>query len=272
MSQRLPLLVEPEDLAARLDEPGLRIVDLSPGEVFRQHHVPGSTHLPYGEIVADQPPVGGLLPQPQLLERVLRSAGIGPDVHVVALDAEGGGAAGRLLWTLESYGYANASLLNGGLHAWVNEGFPTESGPPADSPAGDLILGEPQGHLADAEFIRERLEREDFLTLDARSPEEYAGTAVRAARGGHIPGAVHYEWTRAMDRNRNLRLRPAEELRAELAGLGVTPEREIAVYCHTHHRSALSYAMLRILGFDRVYGYPGSWSDWGNRDDTPVER
>lgn len=272
MSEQLPLLVEPEELADRLSDPRLRIIDLSPGDIFRQHHVPGSAHLPYDEIVAHQPPVGGLLPERAHLERVLRSAGIGPDVDIVALDAEGGGAAGRLLWTLESFGYANVAVLNGGLPAWVNEGFPTETGRPA-SVTGDTVLDEePQDHVADAAFILERLGRDDFLRLDARSAEEYAGTAVRAARGGHIPGAIHYEWTRAMDRTRNLRLRPAAELRDELAALGVTPDREVAVYCHTHHRSALSYAMLRILGFERVYGYPGSWSDWGNRNDTPVEQ
>ncbi|MEX1081954.1 MAG: sulfurtransferase [Halofilum sp. (in: g-proteobacteria)] len=271
MSERLPLLVQPEELAARLGEPGLRVIDLSPGDIFRQQHVPGSVHLPYGEIVASRPPVGGLLPEQDLLERVLRSAGIDSDARIVALDAEGGGAAGRLMWTLEIYGFDNVSLLDGGLQAWVNEGFPTETGAPASVPDSDLTLDEPQDHIADARFIMERLDHENFLTLDARSPEEYAGTAVRAARGGHIPGAVHYEWTRAMDRSRNLRLRPADELRDELARLGITPEREVAVYCHTHHRSALSYAMLRILGFERVHGYPGSWSDWGNRDDTPVE-
>ncbi len=111
MSQRLPLLIQPEELAAKLSEPDLRIVDLSPGDIFRQQHVPGSVHLPYGEIVANRPPVGGLLPERKLLERVLRSAGISTDVPVVALDAEGGGAAGRLMWTLEIHGYHSVSLL-----------------------------------------------------------------------------------------------------------------------------------------------------------------
>ena len=106
--------------------------------------------------------------------------------------------------------------------------------------------------------------------LDARSPGEYDGTTVRSARGGHIPGAVHYEWTRAMDRTRNLRLRPLAELTDELALQGITPGHEVVTYCHTHHRSAYSYAVLRILGYARVRGYPGSWSDWGNREDTPV--
>ncbi len=271
MTEPLPLLVEPEQLEAHLDDSDIRVIDLSPGELFSQHHVPGAAHLPYGELVSSRPPVAGLLPEHDLLERVLTAAGIGPQTHVVALDAEGGGAAGRLLWTLEVHGHSAVSILNGGLHAWVGEGFPTESGASVAPTPSALQLPAPQAHIADAEYIMRQLDTTGFIALDARSAEEYNGTSVRAARGGHIPGAVHYEWTRGMDRAHNLRLRPLDELRAELAALGITPEREIVTYCHTHHRSAFSYAMLRILGFERVRGYPGSWSDWGNRSDTPIE-
>jgi len=267
----LPLLLDPAELAEHLDDARVRIVDLSPQDVYAEHHAPGAVHLPYGAIVRTAPPVGGLLPQPDELQRTLRAAGIDPDTHVVCMDAEGGGAAGRLLWTLEAHGHAAGSLVDGGLVAWVNEGFPLEAGPGPSVDAGTIKIARPVARVADAEAIMDRLGNEDFLPLDARSAGEYTGADVRAARGGHIPGAVHYEWTRAMDRGRNLRLRPFDELRAELAELGVTPERETAVYCHTHHRSAFSYAMLRALGHERVLGYPGSWSDWGNRDDTPVE-
>jgi thiosulfate/3-mercaptopyruvate sulfurtransferase len=265
-----PLLLEPATLAEQLDAPDLRIVDLSPGDTFRRHHVPGAVHLPYEALVATQPPVGGLMPPEGDLLRVLRAAGIGPGVHVVALDAEGGGAAGRLLWTLEALGHRDVSLLDGGLHAWVNEGWPLATGAGANPEPGTLPGGGAHANVLTAEGIMARLEGGDFIALDARSPGEYAGTTVRARRGGHIPGAAAYEWTRAMDRARNLRLRPAEEVRGELAALGVTPDREVVTYCHTHHRSAFSYALLRILGYTQVAGYPGSWSDWGNRDDTPV--
>ena len=267
----LPLLLDPRELAAELTDPRLRVIDLGPAETFREHHVPGAVHLPYGEIVASRPPVAGLLPPDDVLLRVLRAAGIGPDVHVVALDSEGGGAAGRLLWTLDALGHTGASLLDGGLHAWVHEGFPTESGPGANPPAGTLQATGERANVIEAEAIMERLGARDFVALDARSAGEYDGTVVRARRGGHIPGAVHYEWTRAMDRERNLRLRPQPELRDELESLGVSANHEIVTDCHTHHRSAYSYAVLRILGYERVAGYPGSWSDWGNRDDTRIE-
>jgi thiosulfate/3-mercaptopyruvate sulfurtransferase len=266
-----PRLLDPTTLAEGLDDPALRVIDLSPGEVFREHHVPGAVHLPYGEIVDSRPPVGGLLPDEEELLSLLRAAGIGSGTRVVALDAEGGGAAGRLMWTLDVLGFHDCALLDGGLRAWVHEGFPLERGPGPGAPRGDLEATGERAAARDAEAIMARLGDGDFICLDARSQGEHDGTTVRSARGGHIPGAVHYEWTRAMDPERNLRLRPLDDIRTELAALGVTPDREVVTYCHTHHRSAFTYALLRILGFPRAAGYPGSWSDWGNRGDTPIE-
>lgn len=268
---RLPLLVQPAELADRLDEDGLRMIDLSPAEVFAEHHAPGAVQLAYTDIVHSRPPVGGLVPNTTRLETLFGQLGIGPDVHVIAMDAEGGGAAGRLLWTLELLGHTRVSLLDGGLRAWVREGLPIERGAAALPQAAVFTARERPELAADAGFILEHLGRADFALLDARTHDEFDGTVARAARGGHIPGAAHFEWTAGMDRERNLRMRPAAELRDELADRGLTPDREIIAYCHTHHRSAYSYAMLRVLGYERVRGYPGSWSEWGNRDDTPVE-
>ncbi|MDZ7749507.1 MAG: rhodanese-like domain-containing protein [Halofilum sp. (in: g-proteobacteria)] len=176
----LPLLLDPARLAEHLDDPALRIVDLSPAEVFREHHVPGSVHLPYASLVASAPPVGGLLPDTATLERVLAAAGIGGDTHVVALDAEGGGAAGRLLWTLEALGHAQVSLLDGGLPAWVNEGYPVASGAAAPAAATRFRAAAADAtNVARAEDILARLDDADFATLDARSPA--SSTAPRCA-------------------------------------------------------------------------------------------
>ncbi|WP_018953838.1 sulfurtransferase [Thioalkalivibrio sulfidiphilus] len=266
-----PLLIEPAELEHLLGTPGMCVVDLCKPETYAQAHVPGALHLDYGRIVASRDPVKGLLPDADTLAAVLGELGITPSTRVIAYDDEGGGKAARLIWTLAVYGHHHASLLNGGLHAWAQEGHPLDSrpvAPPAPTRNTWHYTGE---DVAERAWILEHLDDPGLCLVDTRTAGEYQGSDMRAARGGHIPGAVHYEWTRAMDIHRNLRLRPADELREELAGLGITPDKEVVVYCQTHHRSAHTWLMLRHLGFERVRGYPGAWSDWGNAPDVPVE-
>ena len=269
-SLNLPLVMEPEELESRLGSQGLRVVDLSKPEVHARIHIPGAVHFDYDRIVAARRPISGLRPDEAALGEALGSAGITPETHVIAYDDEGGGKACRLLWTLDVLGHRKFSLLNGGLHAWTSEPHPVESGVTPPAPAHYPAKIGATGY-ADRDYILAHLGDASVRLLDTRSPEEYHGFKRLAARGGHIPGAVNLEWTRAMDPNRNLRLRPEEELRGMLESLGVTPVHEVITYCQTHHRSAYLYIVLKALGFERIRGYPGSWSEWGNLDDTPVE-
>jgi len=267
----LPLLIEPEHLEQVLGRPNLLIVDLSRADIHGQYHIPGAVHLEYGHIVSMQRPVGGLLPQADQLSQVLSSIGLTPDHHVVAYDDEGGGKAARLLWTLEVIGHTGYSLLNGGLHAWANEGHPLTSEASTITPSHYEARIQPDSSaLADAVYIRDHLSDPEVALLDVRSPQEFHGELRYAARAGHIPGAVNFEWTEAMEQHRNLRLRPADELHKRLEQLGIRQGQTVVAYCQTHHRSAYSWFMLKWLGY-AARGYPGSWSDWGNRNDTPVE-
>ncbi len=266
----LARVIEPQALEALLGRPGLQIVDLCKADVYARLHIPGAVFLDYTRIVAARPPVAGLLPPPEALESLFSEIGIGEDTWVVAYDDEGGGKAARLLWTLDVMGHRRGSLLNGGLHAWANEGHRLESHPTRPVPA--RFRARPDlTPLADAAYIREHLGSPGLALIDARSPEEYRGLKRFAERAGHIPGAVSWDWLETLDRERNLRLRPEGELRAALRARGISPEQTVVTYCQTHHRSSLTYVVLQSLGLSRVRGYPGSWSDWGNRPDTPIE-
>lgn len=267
----LALVVEADDLQQHLGEDRLVVVDLSKPETYLQSHVPGAVHLEYPRIIDIRKPVMGLVPEAPVLATVLGNLGITPETHVVAYDDEGGGKACRLLWTLATLGHQGYSLLNGGLHAWVNEGHALEGGSVAPTPAAAYPIPETRQDSVDYRYIQTHLGEAGIALLDTRSVEEYHGIKCFAARGGHIPGAVNLDWMQTMDQTRNLRFKPEGWLRETLQGLGVTPDKEVIVYCQSHHRSAHTYIMLKHLGYARVSGYPGSWSDWGNREDTPVE-
>lgn len=257
-------------LESSLGRAGVVVIDVGKPDLYSRAHLPGASFLGYGHLVRKQGLTGGLMPPVEHLTNLFSDLGIGQDDRVVAYDEEGGGKAARLCWTLDCLGHHIWSLLDGGIHAWIAEKRPLTQEKP--NPSRKNFVYSPNSKCsADADYILSRLDEEGTSLIDARSIEEYQGKQRFARRAGHIPGARHWEWTSALDQTRHYRFRPAEELMAELTARNVSSEQEVICYCQTHHRSSLSYVVLKYLGFENVRGYPGSWSEWGNRLDTPVE-
>lgn len=266
----LPWIVEPQQLESLLHTANLCIVDLCKADTWLAGHVPGAVHLEYNSIISAKPPVMGLLPDASGLAKIAVAIGLTPETRVVAYDDEGGGKAARLLWTLEIMGHKYLSLLNGGLHAWTNEGHQLER-TVNQADKTDYPVEFNNTPVAERDFILEHLKDDSVALLDTRSPAEYTGMKKFAARGGHIPGAINIDWTEAMDQGKNLRIKPEAELRDLLEARGITPDKTVVAYCHTNHRSAYIYFVLKALEYPDIKAYPGSWSDWGNASDTPVE-
>ena len=270
MSNRLPLLIEPEQLTSRKDDSDVVIVDLCKASIYEQSHVPGAIHIEYPYIVTTKPPIMGLVPEADQLKKVMSHSGIKPGDTVVAYDDEGGGKAARFLYTLDIIGHKNYALLNGGLHAWVNEGHSLES-VTNKRPTSQYPIVIDETPIASREFILEQLDNDELQLIDSRSPAEYEGSKKFAERGGHIPGAINLDWVNLMDSQNNLRLKTKDEIIQMLAEPNIEADKTTVVYCQTHHRSALTYFVLKNLGFKNLKGYPGSWSEWGNNPNMPVE-
>lgn len=269
----LPLIVEPEQLAAHLGDAQLLIIDVPlRAESHLEGHVPGAIFLDFRRLMRGSGDVPNEVPGPEALSQLFSSLGLTRDTHVVAYDDEGGGWAGRLLWTLELIGHNRYSYLNGGIHAWRQAGqaVSREVNEPTPSNYEAKIL-RPEIAIDRLE-LQERLGEKDFAVWDARSPEEYRGERGNNRHLGRIPGAVNLEWTQAMDPERGLRIRDYAELITELEALGITPDMEVATHCQSHHRSGFTWLVGKALGFDNIRAYPGSWGEWGNRDDTPIEK
>lgn len=265
-----PLLIEASQLADSLHEPKLLILDTSSADNYAKHHVPGAVHIAPAELQCGVKPAVGKLPAPDQLQALFSRVGLTADKHVIVYDDEGGGWAGRLIWTLDVIGHRNYSYLNGGLQAWLSGGYPSEDVANLPPPS-EIDITIDSTPIAEIEDFINLLGNSQLGIWDARSPEEYRGEKVLAQRGGHIPGAVNLDWLELIDNGNDMRLKNLSALQARLDHIGLSADKTIITHCQTHHRSGLSYLLMKILGYPHIKGYHGSWGEWGNREDTPIE-
>ena len=266
------LLIEAPQLLALLSKGSsekLIIVDLGKEDRFLNAHIPGAV-LVTPTMTQAGPPTPGLAPKEEQLNALMQSIGLTTDSQVIVYDDEGGGWAGRFIWLLDEIGHTNYRYLNGGLHAWAAQNYALESGP-SPIEESDIQVAFSGKHSVTLSQLKETLDPQTLQVWDARSPMEHSGETVYAARGGKIPGALNYEWTRAMDQHNSLKLKPANVLLEELASVGIDPKKTTVTHCQTHHRSGLTYLIGKVLNFTDIKAYPGSWGEWGNQADTPIE-
>jgi thiosulfate/3-mercaptopyruvate sulfurtransferase len=266
------LLKSPAELDSLLRDPsaGLVVVDFGRSKMeYLDGHVPGAVYMPRSSILTTMNGVPGMLPPVEQVRDAVEEAGIGNDSRVIIYDDSGGLWASRLFWTLEYMGHEHVALLDGGLSAWKAEGRALQS-EEAVNPRALFQAHIRKDRLADKQWILENLGNKDVKILDVRSPEEYRGTDKRAARGGHIPGAENIDWVTNLDQ-KNKTLLPPEELQALYNSSHVSSDKEVVTQCQTGIRAAQTYFTLRYLGYDDVRLYDGSWAEWGNAEDTPVQ-
>jgi thiosulfate/3-mercaptopyruvate sulfurtransferase len=266
------LLVSPHELARLIQEPGgIRplVLDLRSPEAYVAGHIPGAIHLDLwglSLIDTDPAPLNAFM---WMIEHVLAVHGVDANTPVVVHDEQSGMRAARAFWFLEYFGHPSVRLLDGGFGAWTRAALPIarDAGPP---PKSEWAGSRDRSRIATWRDVRDAIDAPDRVILDVRSDGEYCGTTVRAKRGGAIPGAVHIEWTRNLTPEGEFK--PADELRQVYEAASVTPDREVITYCQGGYRAAHSYLALRLLGYPRVRNYVGSWKEWGDREELPVER
>ena len=264
------LVVSPRDLAALLDAtPRPLLLDLRPPEAYAAGHLPTAIHLDlWGVSLIDTDPAP-LKAFMWMIEHVFAVHGVDATTPVVVYDEQSGVRAARAFWFLEHFGHPSVRLLDGGFNAWIAEGLSTtrEAAPP---PKSDWTGVRDPRTLATWKDVKEAIGKRDVVIVDTRSDAEHDGTLVRARRGGAVPGAVHIEWTRNMADSGEFK--SADALEQMYTDAGVTPDREVITYCQGGYRAANSYLALRLLGYPRVRMYIGSWKEWGDREDLPIEQ
>ena len=265
------ILVSPEWLAAHGDDPQVRVVDARGAGRYAEGHIAQAVNLPVARLDDPGAPVRSTLLPADRFGVLLGNLGISNGDTVVIYDDGPGLMAARTFWALEYYGHEKVAVLAGGLAGWAAEGRQLVSEPTTVQPQ-NYTPREHRERGATKEEVHERLGRADTVLLDVRSRDEYTGAMAQALKGGHIPGAKLLEWSSALAEGSVPAFKSGEELAGQFGAVGATQDKEVITYCQGGVRAAHSYYVLRLLGYDRVRNYTGSWGDWGNDPSLPVEQ
>jgi thiosulfate/3-mercaptopyruvate sulfurtransferase len=273
-----PVLVSTEWLADHLGDENLVVaeVDENP-ELYDEGHIPGAVKLHWREDLQD--PVERDLVDKETFERLLGERGIGNDTPIILYGDKNNWFAAYAYWYLKIYGHEDVRILDGGRQKWIDEGGELTTDVPSPNAKSYSARDRDESIRAYRDQVREWIEESDRPLVDVRSPGEYSGELIAppgyeqegAQRAGHIPTAVSIPWASAVRDDGTFK--SPGELHELYGGKGVTPDKEVTAYCRIGERSAHTWFVLReLLGFERVRNYDGSWTEWGNLVDVPIEK
>ena len=273
-----PVLVTTDWLAGHLGDEVLVVgeVDENP-DLYDEGHIPGAIKLHWREDLQD--PVERDLVEKDAFEQLMGSRGIANETTIVLYGDKNNWFAAYAYWYLKIYGHEDVRILDGGRQKWIDESRELTARRAADL-AGVVLRTRPRRDDPHAGVMRcFRATVRDSALVDVRSPQEYSGELIAAPgyeqegaqRAGHIPTAQSIPWAQAVKDDGTFK--SAGELRELYGAKGITPDRSVTAYCRIGERSAHTWFVLReLLGYEDVRNYDGSWTEWGNLIDVPIEK
>ncbi len=257
------MLISTEELHQILNDNNILIVDSRSYKEYCQGHIPGAVNLDLFAFHWIDTTEEGIISFNEQMRKILSYAGIDETKKVIFYDNISGMLAARGVWLCLYFSHPNVFMLNGGFKKWVSEKFEVETRSNIYN-QGNFETPIDSSILVGFQYVKQNIGKATII--DARSPEEFDGRTVRAARIGHIPSAINLDWT--VNVNENGQFKSDEEL-SKIYNLN--KESEVITYCQGAYRAANSFLTLKKLGFKNVKVYLGSWGEWGNRSDLPLE-
>lgn len=271
-------LVETDWVEEHLTDPNIRIIESDEDYLlYDTGHIPGAVRVDWFTTL-QHPIRRDFLPKEEF-EKVCSQLGVTQDTVLVFYGDKSNWFACYAFWVFQYYGHKNSRIMNGGRAKWEKEERPFTKEVPS-FPASVYTAKEPDTDIrAFRDEVFQHIQEGKPL-VDVRSPKEYSGELLHmpsypqegASRGGHIPGAVNIPWAQATQEINGTFKAPAE-LRSLYEGKGVTPEENIIAYCRIGERSSHTWFVLKyLLGYPNVKNYDGSWTEWGNLVNAPIEK
>ena len=258
------MLISVIELNSILDDPNVILADTRSFKEYSEDHIPGAVHLDLFAFHWIDTTKQGIENFNNQTQNLLSILGVTPEKKVIFYDSVSGMLAARGVWMLMYFSHQNVSMLDGGITKWQKENFPLETKPNTFNPS--KFSGKINSEIISGfEYIQENLD--NVKILDARSTGEYDGSTIRAAQSGHIPNAINIDW------NQNISDDGTFKNDEELSQMYDYPkDSEIVTYCQGAYRAANTFLVLKKLGFTNVRVYLGSWGEWGNKLELPVEK